>query len=1000
LKSKAFNVVVPPGESDVYIASRSGDFIAISGDSDFLYHVNIETVARLRGNTIQWLSKNELSKKLSLSPKHLCALAIVSGNDYSKNAKGIGIRKAYDIISKRLSKIKSVKEIVIKFCDIISVPASFYYHATTIFIALKERIAKDSVDHTIIQKLREIQAINLNISVHLPYIVQRVHDSKEFCHKMDRSHICIPPFHNPYTPLQLLGDSDRYSYRNMSIKNANPRAFDDGIIDPEVPADASPEQVKEAKKRFSKVKLKLEKEKEKKRKKCEKGSKSNKKKNKKVKIKASASSKSSRNAPILKERTKKPRTRSEENLVYDSLTRKFGMRTRKLGTLGSRMTSKNKINSDERLYFKGCIQNWVRFMHQVESNGLLLAEAIIKLLFATDNALQMTCSPGYRKRNNISNFGDFWAKLHNDIDDGNARTKFLKMVRLSLESFSLDDLVREVYEGRCKGVGGLNFWQRVCQLIKEGRLYQSKMKLPIIRIMECFPCLHLYLVQPEKNKSVTKLLNICAERMDREFAAQVVGKLPHLCGKVIDHFEGDECEGAMRDTLVKILEGNETSIVQFLKVNELLPKTTRLEIMPKLKFTQSFYTLSELQLLEMVELGKISGILKEIAIDVKNNPHDKLNFHIGSLIQALFGANIGCTYGTVSKDSAHRFILTKSIQTNGFEISVMVLDKKTKPPPKAVKSEASIIDQAKVLSRPRKLISDSIPGIFFQDPFKVKIVGIDVGQRYAIGCCVNQGDPRVKLAIKRSLTIKTSALSEPSDQFRNFLNSSKNNWIFNMEKSLQPLRDESPSDWMKRRNQIAPILFNFYNSKKMMRARYNLGRAKRGEFDYATHRVLKMVDTNITWKADHVNNPVLFVFGDCHVGIGTYSAFEKHLIAKLRSLGHICIFESEYNTSQACPDCHAKVLEAGKGVRIKKCINCHAPKEKYMHRDVMAGGNLSRIGLLRLLGKARPGYLLPDHNSSSEDLKRAGRVTGENASRFEPEQPVTILSGIKQGKAL
>lgn len=347
----------------------------------------------------------------------------------------------------------------------------------------------------------------------------------------------------------------------------------------------------------------------------------------------------------------------------------------------------------------------------------------------------------------------------------------------------------------------------------------------------------------------------------------------------------------------------------------------------------------------------------------------------GSLITRVFGENFGGrAYSTVQNPTNGRFILGKSITTNGFDISVLVIDKKTKKRPPMKGSSESYLCQARIYEKRKRLKSDPIPDSMYQNPFKVRVVGVDFGQTYAVGICSNVGNPVKGLVSKRYLTIKTKALSQPSINFRRYMEKKKTKEIFELERQLEKRSGETLAQYQLRRNCIVPHLSRFYNSNGIKKATNNKDKAQLGEYDYAVNQILKVCNSAIHLKHDPVNNPILFVMGDCNVGSsGMYSSFERHLVHKLRSLGYIVIFESEYNTSQVCPECHEKTIYAGKGIRIKHCINCDP--NLYMHRDVMAGDNLARIGLLILMKEKRPQYLSKQASEKSEGKSKEGYIS-------------------------
>ncbi|KAF9538362.1 hypothetical protein BGW38_010002, partial [Lunasporangiospora selenospora] len=107
-----------PGEADVAVRlrhdclTRSGQSVlVVSGDSDFLAHRNIGVVFRPTGSKFKRYDVDDCAKALGLSRAQLTALAVVSLNDYSDNAPGLGTKSNLDII-RELSHYSSVSELV------------------------------------------------------------------------------------------------------------------------------------------------------------------------------------------------------------------------------------------------------------------------------------------------------------------------------------------------------------------------------------------------------------------------------------------------------------------------------------------------------------------------------------------------------------------------------------------------------------------------------------------------------------------------------------------------------------------------------------------------------------------------------------------------------------------------------------------------------------------------------------------------------------------------
>ena len=107
-----------------------------------------------------------------------------------------------------------------------------------------------------------------------------------------------------------------------------------------------------------------------------------------------------------------------------------------------------------------------------------------------------------------------------------------------------------------------------------------------------------------------------------------------------------------------------------------------------------------------------------------------------------------------------------------------------------------------------------------------------------------------------------------------------------------------------------------------------------------------------------VDGSVIFCVGDCMMGtassVGSYAGFQKALIKKVRELGYLVVFRSEFNTSQKFPiEGHQTSYSGSNGIRIKFCKELGI----HIHRDVMAAENMADILASEILGLERPKYL-------------------------------------------
>jgi len=88
--------------------------------------------------------------------------------------------------------------------------------------------------------------------------------------------------------------------------------------------------------------------------------------------------------------------------------------------------------------------------------------------------------------------------------------------------------------------------------------------------------------------------------------------------------------------------------------------------------------------------------------------------------------------------------------------------------------------------------------------------------------------------------------------------------------------------------------------------------------------------------------------------VGSYAGFQKSLVKKVRELGYLVVFRSEYNTSQKFPiEGYQTSYSGSNAIRIKYCKELGV----HIHRDVMAAENMVDILAAEILGLKRPNFL-------------------------------------------
>lgn len=96
---------------------------------------------------------------------------------------------------------------------------------------------------------------------------------------------------------------------------------------------------------------------------------------------------------------------------------------------------------------------------------------------------------------------------------------------------------------------------------------------------------------------------------------------------------------------------------------------------------------------------------------------------------------------------------------------------------------------------------------------------------------------------------------------------------------------------------------------------------------------------------------------------------QRHLIKKLRSLGHLVVGIDSYRTSQGCPVCFGRMeMKEDCHMRIKYCRNCKVT----FHRDSAAALLMARLAKKNYYGDVLPEGLVrpPPSNPAGRSKKR------------------------------
>jgi len=261
-------------------------------------------------------------------------------------------------------------------------------------------------------------------------------------------------------------------------------------------------------------------------------------------------------------------------------------------------------------------------------------------------------------------------------------------------------------------------------------------------------------------------------------------------------------------------------VYKFYLINLLLPKPWTM--VPQSAISDSYVIFTEasvLELLNPVLLKEATGIKKQSSSKgdnerswLKYGTHTGLNQPQGHFIDFIFGKQLAhkkIKYRTAdNQDESKKLILATSFSTDGLQLHLNFYHVDKQPKKNSPRSSKSIMEQAKAFTKKKKPVSDVLTE---ENKQKVKtVIGADLGETFAGGFCCkdiasyltleNKGidtsmgedsqredntdeeseekkDSR-RLVYKKgtdlvNLSIKTSALSEPSRKHRNWLNHQK-----------------------------------------------------------------------------------------------------------------------------------------------------------------------------------------------------------------------------------
>ena len=217
LNELGFTCLMAQGEADVFIGSVQGPTTVMSSDSDLIFYANVNQwlIPKFVKNKlcVSTVSKGDVLSKLQLTPTTLSALAIVSGNDYSSNVRGFGIRKCLKMVLD-LRESVDVQCILNDFQDLFEegqVDKDQFANALSIYWFQKETFNQVDEGHLALLEKR----------VHLLSKVQQLKDARQSKRdeKGAKDNLVLPRLSNINLSSQVSqkGTNNRYSYLEVDL---------------------------------------------------------------------------------------------------------------------------------------------------------------------------------------------------------------------------------------------------------------------------------------------------------------------------------------------------------------------------------------------------------------------------------------------------------------------------------------------------------------------------------------------------------------------------------------------------------------------------------------------------------------------------------------------------------------------------------------------------------------------------------------------------------------
>ncbi|KAK3829157.1 MAG: hypothetical protein J3Q66DRAFT_364198 [Benniella sp.] len=254
-------------------------------------------------------------------------------------------------------------------------------------------------------------------------------------------------------------------------------------------------------------------------------------------------------------------------------------------------------------------------------------------------------------------------------------------------------------------------------------------------------------------------------------------------------------------------------------------------------------------------------------------------------------------------DQIRKYVMSNMITTDGLQLHAVAYD--LRKPHQTSNARVGIQDLSKAFPD-----RDTIKEVF-GELSKTTVVGCDPGEIVTAAFCAV--DPQKPNQVQ-NLSIRRAALYAPVFAYRDALGRRKEEAeIDEIEQALPNRTYQSTKEFEERLAgtlESVETLRNFYGSSDMKKLNWERSKARRTEFDWATHGALSMVNDK---------DQGLFVMGNArfntHQSLATlHESFKGHFYQQATRQGYHVVSTDEYCTSSKCPTC----AERGRDVRVAK----------------------------------------------------------------------------------